>query len=337
MGHLRRCSTLAVELKKSGASVIFLCRTADIDLAAELAGIADASSVMNWRTTPEHDAREVARASEELGADATIIDHYRVNAEYQKHLLASGIRWMQFDWNARQPLWADWVLNASPAADEDVYQSLQQREETVLLLGPLHAMLRQDFARWRPRVRFREDVRSILLTFGGGDDRGATVFFLEALRPLEPSVERVVLASSANPRLSDLREWVDGNNDSNVTLLVDDRHLAKRMAEADLAITAGGTTTFETAAMGVPSLIVQLEKNQRPNAEAWQRLGVANDMGQLGSLGSDCLLQQTLELLNNSGLRRSMSCAGRSHVDCLGTRRVSQVLLTEDVENVERN
>ena len=36
MGHLRRCLTLAYELKKQGASIYFLCRAADFDWIKEV-------------------------------------------------------------------------------------------------------------------------------------------------------------------------------------------------------------------------------------------------------------------------------------------------------------
>lgn len=41
-------------------------------------------------------------------------------------------------------------------------------------------------------------------------------------------------------------------------------HLADLMAAADLALGAGGTTTWERACLGLPSLVVTLAENQRP-------------------------------------------------------------------------
>lgn len=327
MGHLRRCSALAVELKKSGATVIFLCRVSGIDIVAELAGIADEASLMDWRTIPEHDAREVARTYEELGVDVAVIDHYRVDSEYQQHLLASGVRWMQFDWSARQPLWANWVLNASFGADESVYQSLKRREETILLLGPQYVPIRPDFGNWRSRVKFREDVATILLTFGGGDDRQATVFFLEALRPLDPSIQRVVLASSANPHLSNIRNWMNTSKDSNVTLMVDEHHVAQQMAAADLAIISGGTTTFEAAAMGLPSMIIQLADNQIENADACEKVGSAFKFGPIESLSVEEVRFQVESLISKTDTRRQMSFAGLESVDAQGSARLAHALL----------
>ena len=205
--------------------------------------------------------------------------------------------------------------------------ALKQRGETRLLLGPAYALLRHEFYEWRPQARFREQIRKILLTFGGGDDRGAILFCLGAMKALEPSIERIVLVSSANPGLSDIMNWVGRNDNSNIKLQVDAPEIARHMAQADLAIIAGGTTTFETATMGLPSLIVQITDNQAPNASAWEQAGVAIDAGPLSNLNKNTLRQRVMEMVNNPGLRWSMADKGRALVDCLGAKRVARSLL----------
>ena len=327
-GHLRRCLALAGELKKYGASVSFACRCANFDLARELCQVTDDWKALDWSLTPEDDVQEVIRLYRQQGMEAAVIDHYRAAAEYQERLCNAGVRWLQFDWSARQPLWADWVLNASPAAEESVYMALKQRSETCLLLGPAYALLRHEFYEWRPQARFREQVRKILLTFGGGDDRGAILFCLRAMKALEPSIERIVLVSSANPGLSDIMDWVGRNDNSNIKLQVDAPEIARHMAQADLAINAGGTTTFETATMGLPSLIVQINDNQAPNASAWEQAGVAIDAGLLSNLNENTLGHQVMVLVNNPGLRRSMADKGRALIDCLGAGRVARSILS---------
>lgn len=328
MGHLRRCLTLAKELKEYGAFVFFACRSANYDLAKDLRGVADEWTALDWSLTPESDAQELIQLYQQREMDVAVIDHYRADVAYQERLCRSGVRWLQFNWSAKQPLWADWVLNASPAAEESVYLTLKQRDETCLLLGPSYALLRCEFRQWRPQVQFHEQVRKILLSFGGGDDRGATVFCMEAIKTLDPAIERVVLVSSANPHFSDIVDCRNRNNSSNVTLLVDEQEIARHMVDADLAIIAGGTTTFETAVMGLPSLIIQIADNQGPNANAWERRGAAINLGPFSSLTLRALERQVVKLINDSRLRKSMACAGRSLVDCFGAQRVAQMLLS---------
>lgn len=329
IGHLRRCSSLAVELRDRGAFIFFICRASGINMARELNGVADALMVLDWSSSPETDVQEVVRIYKQQGIDMAVIDHYRADGGYQEKLYGSGIHWMQFDGSARYELWADWMLNASPFAEESIYLPMKRREQLQLMLGPAYALLRREFREWQPQIRFNKNVRRILITLGGGDDRGATVFCLEAIKSLDPSIERVVLASSINPFIASIVDWVEKNSSLNVTVLIDEQEIARNMAEADLAIIAGGTTTFETAAMGLPSMIIQLAENQQYNANAWQKLGVAIDAGTFGGLIASDFKRQVDRLIHHSELRKSMAQTGRRMVDCLGAERVARILLHE--------
>jgi len=326
MGHLRRCLTLAEELKRQGADLFFLCRAQDMDLAPHLGPVASEWAACDWSLSPEEDAGEVVCYARQCRADAVIIDHYRADPSYQKVLLDGGIRWLQFDGAARWPIWADWVLNMSPAAGETLYEPLRRRRETRFLLGPRYALLREEFRHRPPRDGESGLVRTILLTFGGGDDRGATVFCLEALKLLGMVVETVVLLAGANPRQEKIRRWVQEEG-SHIRLIMNATETASIVESADLAVMAGGMTVFETASLGIPALILQIAENQKMIAEAWQHSGYAVNLGPLENLRAEVLRQKVSDLVNDVGLRRAMSKAGRSMVDGLGTGRVARTLL----------
>lgn len=60
---------------------------------------------------------------------------------------------------------------------------------------------------------------------------------------------------------------------------VDVSDMAARMEAADLAIGAGGATTWERCALGLPSIIVQIAENQSGIARAMVKAGAALDPG----------------------------------------------------------
>ena len=101
------------------------------------------------------------------------------------------------------------------------------------------------------------------------------------------------------------------------------------MASADLAITAGGMTTFEMAALGIPVMILQIADNQVPITRAWQKCGYGVDMGYLDRLRPDYLQREMMSLMQNTTRRKAMAAAGLSLVDGQGTGRVARVLLSE--------
>lgn len=322
LGHLRRCATLGKQLRAMGAEVHFLTRTEDIDPAMEVGAIAQTCVPLDPGLSPVADAILTAEHCRRTGADRLIVDHYQADEAYQLVLRDAGIRWLQFDGAASMPLWADWVVSMSPAADEARYQSLQRGIRTRLLLGPRFAILRDEFLQLRAPRRVPSQATRLLMTFGGGDDRGACLACLSAL-PATEQFQVTILSGGHNPQVPLIRQWLDRNAGDRVRLLLDDAEIARRMTEADIALTAGGTTTFETAVLGLPALIVQIADNQAANARAWQRAGVAVDMGTLEHLDPILLRNKLVDLASDAELRQRMADLGSACVDGHGAERIA--------------
>lgn len=322
LGHLRRCATLGKRLKAMGAEVHFLTRTEDIDPAKEVGAFAQTCVPLDPGLSPVADAILTAEHCRRTGSDRLIVDHYQADEAYQLVLRDAGIRWLQFDGTASMPLWADWVVSMSPASDEARYRKLPRRATTRLLLGPRFAILRDEFLQWREPRPVPSQATRLLMTFGGGDDRGACLACLSAL-PAEKPLHVTILSGSHNPQVPLIRRWFDRNPDARVRLLIDDAEIARRMAEADIALTAGGTTTFETAMLGLPALIVQIADNQAANARAWQRAGVAVDMGTLEHLDPAILRNKLVDLASDADLRQRMADLGKACVDGHGAERIA--------------
>lgn len=329
-GHLRRCVTLARELKDYGAFICFACRHELFEMDKELSGIADEYVSLPWSITSESDAQEVVRLCTEYEISIVVIDHYNAKTVYQKRLYEAGIKWLQFDGGSQCPLWAKWVINSSLAAYKCNYSNIREKDETVFLCGPKYALLRREFLDWRLKSTFSEHVHKILFTFGGGDDKGATVSCLNATRSITPDKERVVLACSSNPNISHITDWVKQNKSLKVKLETDSNEIARHMCESDLAIISGGVTAFETASMGLPNIIIQIAENQRRNANAWHEHGVSINMGKIETLNHSDIKQRVDTLIHDVEMRRSMSKSGMETVDCAGAERVAKILFSDN-------
>jgi len=209
-GHLRRCATLGGKLSESGVAVHFLIKAQNVDLSVELNGFAEASVLFDPELDGEADAARTVEYCQCVGAERLIVDHYNADEAYQRVLLNAGLRWLQFDGAASFPLWADWIVSMSPAADVERYNRLQRRPHTRMMLGPRYAILRDEFLQWgRPRPTPPQAQR-LLLTFGGGDDRGACLACLDALRQVD-IFEITILSGGRNPQVSAIQAWMKQN------------------------------------------------------------------------------------------------------------------------------
>jgi UDP-2,4-diacetamido-2,4,6-trideoxy-beta-L-altropyranose hydrolase len=98
--------------------------------------------------------------------------------------------------------------------------------------------------------------------------------------------------------------------------------LPELMVWADLAVTAGGSTCWELAYMGVPSLIIVIADNQRRNAEELDKRGIAQYLGRSGQITVESVAQGVMNLLSSFDARAEMSKRGRKVVDGSGAERI---------------
>lgn len=327
MGHLYRCLTLAKELKNNNGVIYFICRYTNLKLNHELKHVAEEIIDMDWSISPDLDVKETVTCCLEKKIDILIIDHYRADENYQNFLYKSGIKWLQFDGKANSFFWADWIINTNPSVNINSYKELQKNKNTSFLLGPKYALLRSEFLTWRPNSTFQPNVQKVLMTFGGGDDQGALLFTIDALKNLFQDIKYKIVLSSYNKSLNDIKNKIFNNNiEDKFQLCIDQPEIARIMADCDIAIVAGGTTSFEVISMGIPSLIIQIADNQEKNAIAWEEEEVVINLGTLSRLSKERFKSQFVALVKDATQRKRMSYKGKKIVDGYGTRRVAEAL-----------
>ena len=99
------------------------------------------------------------------------------------------------------------------------------------------------------------------------------------------------------------------------------------MRWADLAVTAGGSTCWEAACLGLPLCSLVIAENQLASARRLARAGTAEVM-EPGPAGwePDKLAGVLDALAHNSARRAQMTTAGRALVDGRGAERVTNIL-----------
>lgn len=103
--------------------------------------------------------------------------------------------------------------------------------------------------------------------------------------------------------------------------------LGRAMAEAHLAIVAGGITAYEACALGVPAVAVSVVPAQQPTVRALARRGAAVNGGPLGTDdAASRVARRTSRLLASPAVQRRLAANGRRLVDGRGAARVALAL-----------
>jgi spore coat polysaccharide biosynthesis predicted glycosyltransferase SpsG len=99
------------------------------------------------------------------------------------------------------------------------------------------------------------------------------------------------------------------------------------MLWCDLAIAASGLTKYEFAATGTPALVFSIDAIQEASNQSFAATGSVVDLGLHPT--PDSIAGQTLRLLGDHPLRKTMAAAGRTLVDGAGTQRLIAELVKE--------
>ncbi|MBR5248823.1 MAG: UDP-2,4-diacetamido-2,4,6-trideoxy-beta-L-altropyranose hydrolase [Lachnospiraceae bacterium] len=266
-GHLMRCLTIAEELKKLSEAdeICFLC--AD-EASAELVtqrGFAVRILHTDYRNMEEElpvlgevfgrEQKPADQAQWMWKAPVILVDSYHVTDAYLEALRLYGRVYLMDDMG-KNPYPVDGVINYNAFADKTYYENLYRGRKVVLAIGSEYVPVRPQFLNVPYEVR--EQVKEVLITTGGGDHDNIAAAVLETIQ--RPGCHYHVIVGQFNPYFSRWKQLELENDLIHVHHNVTD--MASLMRQCDLAVTAGGTTIYELAAIGVPFLCFSYAENQ---------------------------------------------------------------------------
>ncbi len=322
-GHLMRCLALAQAAKRQGRMVHFAIFACPVPLQRRLMDEGfKLHCLLGCDLGSLLDAQKTVRFAEQLQCDWICVDGYQFGSEYQQYLKTSGCRSLFLDdYGHASFYYTDLILNQNLSAQTNFYQN--RNTNTSLLLGIRYTLLREEFWRWRGWQRQIPTVANhLLITLGGSDPNNVTSWILDALQNIPNQTFKItVIIGNSNPHRSVLIEQVK-HSIHEIDLVFDATDMSSYLVNADLAISAGGGTTWELAFLGLPSLIVPLADNQSAIAQALHDQGIAISVGVASELNVHQFINRLQQLSNDPEQRQIMSQKGQALIDGEGVDRV---------------
>jgi UDP-2,4-diacetamido-2,4,6-trideoxy-beta-L-altropyranose hydrolase len=336
-GHVMRCLTLASAVSEADAVVTFVAAQMPEALAAR---ITDAGHRLEFIAAPSEMEREGERWEEPpLSADAQladakatetvvgetdwiVADHYLLDAHWHKAARGFAGRILVIDDLANRPYDCDILLDQTFGRSAGDYRALVPGGAKILA-GAAYALLRPEFARERPAALDRREtgasVRRILVSMGTADPGGITARIVEQVLAAAPQCAIDVVLGPQAASLDQLRALAEQR--PGISIHVDRDRMAELMRDADLAIGAAGSTSWERCCLGLPAIAFALADNQRLAAENLEKAGAV-----VLARSSEDILPLLQSLLRNEQRRFSMIAAAAAITDGNGTQLVVEVV-----------
>lgn len=325
-GHVARCLAVASELSLMGEDSLIV--VSDETSAGFLSSYGIQTKIVegNPMALGSRDGDALASLCCEAGASAVLVDTYAATDAFfraltrplRDKLLVAHIddcyTFSEGKLDAPRDHGAGLIVNYGFAFSESDYNAALERGATVLV-GPRYAPIRAGFS---GGFRIRDKVSCITVTSGSTNPNYALEKMSRGVLLSDIDANLVVVVG----RQASFDEGcLTGHG---CTVLCDVADMAGLMRRSDIVVSAAGTTLYELASVGVPTIALPIVENQIPNAEGFKRLGLG-----FTTLSTNWGAEEVSSLLLNTvsiETRRKLSGVLSSMVDGAGAKRIAEAL-----------
>ncbi|MCR5508344.1 MAG: UDP-2,4-diacetamido-2,4,6-trideoxy-beta-L-altropyranose hydrolase [Lachnospiraceae bacterium] len=258
MGHIYRCLTLAYKL--TGHDIVFVTdKDSDIGI--------DKIRESNFPLIVIKDEDDFENVLKKEKPDILVNDILDTSLEYMTMVNRYAGRVVNFEDVGPGAKYADAVINALYEKGEKLHNEYY---------GSKYFCIRDEFLEEEPS-EFSEEVRNIIVIFGGADPSDLTGRLYKVAGELHkefPGINFHFLVGFAYGH----KDRIVTIEEDKIFVHIDAKRVSAYMNMADLAVTSQGRTVFELASMGVPAVV--LAQNEREAEHVFA--GIQNGFINLG-------------------------------------------------------
>ena len=317
IGHLMRCLALSEELLRRGHECFFLLKVVHPEVLERIKKFGCTSYLLPRTASLQQDLDSVIEYVFHQSIDWVVTDHYMIDASYVKEVKHQGFHVLSIDDNARIHYYSDIVVNQNIGAEKLAFSA---EPYTALLLGPSYVMLRDELLR-RGEKKHSLSARNLLITLGGTDPDNFLLSVLQSLEDVAKDIDISAVIGPFNPHGAALQAF-QKTTTMRLRLVQSPPNMAELYLQADLAISAAGSSCYELAYFGIPNLMISVAANQLSIAHEMDKQRIGIYLGEKHDLQQESLKDKVNEFLRNQSLRDHLSENGQKLVDGKGKERI---------------
>jgi len=316
VGHVMRSFALGEALLDAGFDVML----ATVDLPAGMREEARKCGVTVVDLNCVPFGPDDAAATLALNGAVLVIDGYKFEREFFEILENRATNFVVIDDNVEtKALAPSVVFNQNPHATPEMYAHLSGTPQ--LLLGLQYALLRRE-VREATKQSIIPVAGKVFVAMGGSDFLQLTSPIVDGLKDLD--IEICVAVGPTNSQRQQIEEIVRSIPRARVIAQVD---YITELASSSLAILAAGSSLWEAAALGVPSIGLIVADNQVSASIGSENLGISISLDLRDDSKIEIVAATTIELLVGSNLALTkMRIAARREIDEFGSTRALKAI-----------
>lgn len=322
MGHFMRTLALAQKWQKEKDNIYFLIN--DNEHLKERIISEKMNYIVNpFKSGSEDDSKFLLEVVSDNDISWVIVDGYVFNEDYFDFLRNNNLNYLIFDDDGEKSHYnSNIILNQNLHGKSEWYDS-KKENYTKLLIGTDFTLLRNEFLDFQDyKKNIKNKANHILITLGGSDVKNYSLKILNILNELSfNDFEVIVLIGANNIHENELNSFINNSN-LKVEILKNISNMPEIMKWADLAFSSGGTTVWELAFMGVPTIVGATSHVEEVLLTGLNEHNLFKTVGKLENLDKNELINIFDYLINNKDAREKMSIDGQKFIDGFGSKRV---------------
>ncbi len=206
-----------------------------------------------------------------------IIDNYKFNFKLQKKLKRYLEKLIIIDDYIDKKYCCDLVLNYSFLNKKEESNIKKKNPKIIFALGPKYLPLHVKFFELKKKVKIRKNINKILIFFGGSDNINMTEKLI-ILSKFFKDIKFSIILGSLNKKKKIILKKVKKYKNIKIFCGIKNEKVANLIYNNDLAIGAGGVNLFERIYLGLPSIVIDVDKNQYTNIKNSKKRGLISHL-----------------------------------------------------------
>lgn len=327
-GHLMRCLSIAEAASEKGEEITIISADEYPSEIVRQKGYYHIVLGTDWQDM-NSELAAMGNIIRENEVKVLLVDTYQVT-EYYLQELNKLTKVFYIDDLNRIKHYVTGLINYACYADDMIYSVA-----TEYFKGCKYAPLRKMFSDC-PTRKAEVIPQKILVMSGGTDPYDMLGRILKAIRDSLPNrYEQITLICGRYyTHINELKETVaEGGNDfeDRVRILSPVENMRAYFEDADIVISAGGTTMYEVCAVGVPTVSYAFVDNQLHNVEWLDKHDIIPYAGDARKEGVEKNIIELLKRFDNVDTINGYSARMQSLVDGKGAERLAALLVEHTV------
>lgn len=327
-GHLVRCTALADALNTIGLfEICFICRNElKIEIPYPVLYLDNKYLTSgNGYDFPSilDEIPEMERIIRDKNIDCLIVDHYGAKDDYFYAFREKIKYFICIDDHIQRNIPVDVIINGNVYGIDADYGIVPTQ-----LLGGKYTLIRSMFSDM-PDKEISSKVRRVYITSGGADPTGFCKVISDVLSEYFLQLEIHVIVGN------DFEKGYIDSLHKNLIFLHENADMKQCMLNADIFISGAGSTLYELAVCGVPSLSYVLADDQNVLAEYMHSLGTTYVCGIFNRFNKEEFIRICEKFFFDVNRREFMHKMGKKNINAKGAEEVAKCI-KELLINIEK-